>query len=139
MADTGWLKQVGATYVIHDRGRNFCAAWKEALHTSGIETVAIPARSPNLNAFAERWVRTVKRECLRKCWFLSYGSLCRILSEYTQDHYNVERPHQGMGNKPLMAQVQQPAQQSIAGFTASQVRCVTRCSGTIRHYMRVAA
>lgn len=138
-ADGGWLKEVGAGYIIHDRGGNFCAAWKGALIAEGIEPVTIPARSPNLNAFAERWVRTVKRECVRKCWFLSYGGLCRILSEYTRDHYNVERPHQGMGNIPLKSAVLPPAQQSIAGFKASQIRCVTRCGGVIHHYERVAA
>ncbi len=135
----GWLRQVGAKYMIHDRGANFCAAWKGALMAAGIEPVVIPARRPNLNAFAERWVRTVKRECLRKCWFLSYGGLCRVLSEYTRDHYNVERPHQGKGNIPLETKAWPPAQQSIAVFKASQIRCVTRCGGTVRHYERIAA
>jgi transposase InsO family protein len=137
--EDGWLKQVGAKYLIHDGGGNFCERWKGCLKAEGVETVRIPPHSPNLNAFAERWVRTVKRECVRKCWFLSYGGLCKILHEYTRDHYNVERPHQGKGNIPLETKVRPPAQQSIARFKASQIRCTTRCGGTVRHYERLAA
>ncbi len=138
-AEGGWLRDIGARHIIHDRGTNFCEAWKGALIAAGIDPVPIPPRSPNLNAFAERWVRTVKRECVRRCWFLSYGALHRILNEYTREHYNVERPHQGKGNCPLRAGPRPPAQESVAGFTASQVRCVRRCGGVIRHYERIAA
>jgi hypothetical protein len=64
-----------------------------------------------------------------------------VLQEFA-DHYNTERPHQGMGNKPLTQvnlAAQAPAQKSIARFQASQIRCVTRCNGTVRHYYRDAA
>ncbi|GDY15025.1 hypothetical protein LBMAG53_39030 [Planctomycetota bacterium] len=85
-------------------------------------------------------VRTVKRECVRKCWFLGYGGLCRILNEYTRDHYNVERPHQGKGNLTLeKTKSEPPAQQPITRFKARHIRCVTRCGGTVRHYERRAA
>ena len=79
MVDTGWLTQVGARYLIHDRDTKFCAAWRHALACGGVETVPIPPRSPNLNAFAERWVRTVKRECIHRCWFIGRGGLERAL------------------------------------------------------------
>ena len=136
----GWLKKVGCEYLIHDRDTKFCDRWKDILGGADITLVPTQPMSPNLNAFAERWVRTVKRECIRKCWFLGYGGLCRVLDEYVE-HYNAERPHQGMGNRPLSgnAGVQAPAQQSIAGFKPGDIKCVTRCEGTIRHYYRVAA
>lgn len=82
MAETGWLTQIGARYLIHDWDTKFCATWSRALASGGVETVAIPPRSPNLNAFAERWVRTVKRECIRCCWFIGRGGLERALQNY---------------------------------------------------------
>ena len=135
MVDTGWLVQVGARYLIHDRDTKFCAAWSHALASGGVETVAIPPHSPNLNAFAERWVRTVKRECIRRCWFIGRGGLERALNRYLV-HYHEQRPHQGKGNRPLTdsAQTQPPPQISIADFRADRVRCVTSNGGTIRHY-----
>jgi len=54
MEGEGWFKQVGCRYLIHDRDTKFCAAWRTALKDAGVEPTAIPARSPNLNAFAER-------------------------------------------------------------------------------------
>lgn len=140
MDETGWLKRVGCRYLIHDRDTKFCGAWTTLLKDAGIETVPIPPKSPNCNAFAERWVRTVKRECIRRCWFLGYDGLRRVLREFV-DHYNGERPHQSMGNRPLTGKTEPQAatQKSVADFTPSQVRCVTRCDGTVRHYYRVAA
>jgi putative transposase len=59
--------------------------------------VRLPASSPNLNAFAERWVRSVKYECLSKLILFGEGSLRRTLDEYTS-HYHSERNHQGKAN-----------------------------------------
>jgi transposase InsO family protein len=140
MDDVGWLKRLGCRYVIHDGDGKFCPAWQEILRQAGIETKKIPPRSPNCNAIAERWVSTVKRECIRRCWFLDYAGLCRVLREFT-DHYNTERPHQSLDNRPLAKNTGPHAatQKIIAGFKPSQIRCVTRCNGTVRHYYRVAA
>ncbi len=141
MEGSGWLKEVGCRYLIHDRDTKFCGRWKEVLMNAGIETVAIPARSPNLNAFAERFVRTIKSECMRRLRFIDYQGLCDILNEFVRVYYNLERPHQGKGNRPLPAfeQIRVPPQKPIAGFKASQIRSVSRCRGTVRHYYRVAA
>jgi hypothetical protein len=73
--------------------------------------------------------------------FLDYGGLHRVLREFVT-HYNTERPHQGKGNRPLTAQpgnhsAQAATQKSNARFRASDIRCVTRCDGTIRHYYRI--
>ena len=62
--DEGFLKE--ARYLIHDRDPLFTRAFREILKSSGVETVKLPARSPNLNAYAERFVRSIKSECLAR-------------------------------------------------------------------------
>src|ERR1700681_4091394 len=63
----------------------------------GVKCLALPARSPNLNAFSERWVRTVREECLSKLILIGEASLRRALTQFTE-HYHAERNHQGKGN-----------------------------------------
>lgn len=136
----GWFKRMGCRYLIHDGDGKFCEHWKQTLRDAGVEPVQIPPHSPNSNAFAERWVSTVKRKLVRRRWFLGYGGLWRALSDYVA-HYNGERQHQSKGNRPL-TEISTPdiaAQISIAEFKASQIHCVPRCNGTVRHYYRVAA
>jgi putative transposase len=53
-------------FVLHDRDSKFCASFRDTLRSAGIPPLRLPARSPNLNAFAERWVRSIKNECLSK-------------------------------------------------------------------------
>jgi putative transposase len=62
-----------------------------------VEPLVLPARSPNLNAYAERWVRSVKEECLSKVILSGERSLRRALCEYVE-HYHAERNHQGKDN-----------------------------------------
>jgi putative transposase len=76
--DEEWMQQMAHTStqdgwghlascrILHDRDSKFCAAFRSTLHSAGVKTILLPARSPNLNAFAERWVRSVKQECLSK-------------------------------------------------------------------------
>jgi hypothetical protein len=64
MQDTGYLK--GCRYLLHDRDEKFCREFRETLAAGGVKCTPIPARSPNLNAHAERWVRSIKEECLSK-------------------------------------------------------------------------
>ena len=141
-AEDGWLKRVGCRHMIHDGDGKFCEAWKSVLRDAkpSIKPTKIPPRSPNCNAFAERWVRTVKQELIRRCRFLDYNGLVFALREYT-DHYNTERPHQSKGNRPLTDFMGPHAatQKIIADFKPSDIRCVTRCGGAIKHYYRVAA
>ena len=68
--------------------------------TGSVKTLALPPRSPNLNAYAERWVRSVKEECLAKLILLGEGSLRRALRHY-EAHYHEERNHQGKNNALL--------------------------------------
>ena len=83
-------------YVLHDRDSEF----RETLAAGGVKCLRLPPRSPNLNAFAERWVRSVKEECLSKLILFGEASLRRALTQF-QEHYHAERNHQGKGNKRL--------------------------------------
>jgi len=69
-------------YVLHDRDMKFCSSFTASLSDGGVRPLKLPARSPNLNAFAERWVRSVKQECLSKLILFSEASLKRVLAEY---------------------------------------------------------
>jgi hypothetical protein len=111
--DQEWMEQIGRVatqetwgylhscrYVLHDRDTKFCASFRSALASGGVKTIPLPARSPNLNAFAERWVRSVKQECLSKLILFGERPLGRVLTEYSR-HYHSERNHQGKGNRIL--------------------------------------
>jgi transposase InsO family protein len=77
----------------------------------------LPARSPNLNAYAERWVRSVKEECLSKLILFGEGSPRRALTEFI-DHFHSERNHQGKGNVPPF-----PKQATAQSRPGHRVRC----------------
>jgi hypothetical protein len=70
-------------YVLLDRDSKFCASFQCALASGGVKTIQLPPQSPNLNAFAERWVRSVKQECLSKVIIFCEESLSRVLTEYS--------------------------------------------------------
>ena len=94
--DEGFLKE--ARYLIHDRDPLFTRAFREILKSSGVETVKLPARSPNLNAYAERFVRSIKSECLAQIIPLGERHLRHAVKEYTE-HYHIERNHQVLDNR----------------------------------------
>jgi putative transposase len=87
----------GQRYVLHDRDTKFCDSFHAMLRAEGVEPLRLPARSPNMNAFAERWVRSVKEGCLSKLILVGEGSLRRVLNEYVA-HFHSERNHPGKGN-----------------------------------------
>ena len=91
-----------------------------------------PFRSPNLNAFAERWVRSFKQECLSNLVPFGEGSLRRALMEFLE-HYHAERNHQGKGNVLLFPAIQTPQLSS-----ESAVRCRQRHGGLLTYYSRAA-
>jgi transposase InsO family protein len=117
-------------YVLHDRDTKFCRAFDEVLASEGIRCLRLPPRSPNLNAFAERWVRSVKEECLSKLILFGESSLRRALSEFVV-HYHSERNHQGKGNSLLF-----PA--PLGQSPRRSVRCRDRLGGLLRYYYRAA-
>ena len=94
--DDGFLKE--ARYLIHDRDPLFTGSFCEILNSSNVETVKLPSRSPNLNAYAERFVRSIKSECLAQIIPLGERHLRHAVKEYTE-HYHVERNHQGLDNR----------------------------------------
>jgi hypothetical protein len=84
-------------YLLHDRDTKYTQSFRAIIASGRVEPLALPARSPNLNAYAERCVRSVKEECLSKVILFGERSLRRALSEYVE-HYHAERNHQEKGN-----------------------------------------
>ena len=84
MEEWGFLR--GCHYLLHDGDAKFCASFRELIESRNVDTIRLPARSPNLNSFAERWVRSVKEECLSRLVLLGEGSLRRALKQYVV-HY----------------------------------------------------
>ena len=119
-------------YVLHDRDTKFCASFRSMLAEGGVKTVPLPARSPNLNAFAERWVRSVKEECLSKLILFGESSLTRTVAEFTA-HYHGERNHQGKGNKLLF-----PEPTDEPKPHGRTVACRQRLGGLLKYYGRAA-
>ena len=108
--DQNWMQQIGRNatlehwgylhpcrYVLHDRDTKFSALFQDTLATVDVKCLALPRRSPNLNAFVERWVRSVRDECLSKLILFGESSLRRALTQFTE-HYHRERNHQGTGS-----------------------------------------
>ena len=89
---------LGTRFLIHDRDPLFTSAVRDTLAAGGVEALRLPARSPNLNAFAERFIRTIKESCLERLVLIGEGSLRRAIREFV-DHYHHERNHQGLSNK----------------------------------------
>ncbi len=86
-----------ARVLITDRDPLYTARFRETLKGTGVNVVRVPPRSPNLNAFAERFVRSIKSECLRHIVPLGEAHLRKLVRE-DLEHDNTERNHQGIGN-----------------------------------------
>ena len=80
--ESGYLRR--QRYVLHDRDTKFCADFRKTLGTGGVKCLRLPPRSPNLNAFAERCVRSVKSECLSHFILCGEGSLRRALKNFCE-------------------------------------------------------
>ena len=93
--------------------------------------IRLPPRSPNLNAYAERFVRSIKEECLNRMIFVGQASLRRAVSEYVE-HYHRERNHQGLENRLVKPS---PEPKSNTGT----ISCRTRLGGVLNYYYREAA
>jgi putative transposase len=122
---------LGKRYLILDRDPLYTAAFRHLLAGSGCKVVRLPARSPNLNAYAERFVLSAKSECLDKIVPLGERHLRASLRDFVE-HYHRERPHQGLGNQLIEA-----APQDMAG--TGPVMCRERLGGTLKFYYREAA
>jgi transposase InsO family protein len=91
-----------AAKLIIDRDTKYSHDWRAFLERQGVEVIRLPPKSPNLNAYAERFVRSIKDECLDRMIFIGEASLWRSLREF-MTHYHVERNHQGLGNRLIRA------------------------------------
>jgi transposase InsO family protein len=111
------------------RGRTM--SWETFLKPSGVKTVKLPARSPDLNAYAERFVRSVKSERLAKIIPLGERHLRKAVKEYTE-HYHFERNHQGLDNELIEKLTRRPSMDA-------PVECWERLGGILNYYHRRAA
>jgi len=132
VTDEGFGFLRGMRYLLHDRDTKFCAAFLDILRSSGIQPLALPPRSPNLNAFSERWVCSIRQECLSKLILFGPGPLWRVLTEYSA-HYHGERNHQGKGNLLLF-----PQAPDKSGQSGRSIRCKHRLGGLLKYYERAA-
>src|SRR6266581_7071449 len=133
VARMSWRGLPPGQYLIHDRDGKYCPAFQQIIDDAGVKRVPLPARSPNLNAFADRWVRSVKEECLSRLILFGESSLRRAVTAYVE-HYHGERNHQGKENVLLF-----PAAEQRVGCRDGKVRCKERLGGLLKYYHRQAA
>jgi putative transposase len=142
--DESWMLQVGRNltdaqsgalhakrFLIIDRDTKYSEQFRRLISDAGTAVIRLPPRSPNLNADAERFVRSMKDECLDRMIFIGQASLRHAAVEY-MDHYHRERNHQGLENRLI----QLPA--AVSGYHGP-IRCHARLGGTLNFYYREAA
>lgn len=142
--DEGWLLQVarnltdtddgflrGKRYLLMDRDTKFSEAFRGTFDDVGVKPLRLPARSPNLTPHIERYMRSLKEECLERMIFFGERSLQAATVSYV-DHFLRERNHQGVGNRLLM-----PGDE--VGRSSGEIACRERLGGLLRYYYREAA
>ena len=139
-----WMKQIGRNltdaedgffngkrYVLMDRDGKFCPAFRDLLEQEGVNCVRLPPRSPNLTPHIERFMRSIKEECLLKMIFFGENMLRNAVGQFLT-HFHGERNHQGLDNRLIDPD-------DDVGCTAGDVRCHERLGGLLRYYHREAA
>ena len=124
---SGFLR--GKGFLIHDRDPLYTRAFRQLLSHAGVTSVRLPPRSPNLNAHAERFVLSIKSECLDRMVLIGERHLRRAIGSYLE-HYHLERCHQGLGNRPIEG-VPKPSEGMVLRHE--------RLGGILSHYYRQAA
>ena len=127
---SGWGFLSGMKHLIHDGDGAYSPSFRRIIKDAGIEPIRLPPRSPNLNAFAERWVKSVKEECLSRLILPSEASLRHAIEEYLA-HYHQERCHQGLGNR-----IPFPVAEDRMGRREGRIECRERLGGLLKHYRR---
>ena len=122
---------VGKRYLIHDRDPLFTEEFLGMLASVGVKSVKLPPRSPNLNAHAERFVRSIKESCLDRLIWFGEGSLRKGISEFVT-HYHGERNHQGLDNRLILPDESHAANRG-------RLQCRERLGGMLNYYYRAAA
>ena len=129
----------GATvprFLVSDRDAKFTRAFDDVFAADGIQIIKTPIQAPNANAVAERWVRTVRQECLDWMLIWSRRQLERVLDEYVR-HYNNERPHRSLALCPPRALEGRAGPDAVTA--AACVRRRDRLGGLVHEYYQVAA
>jgi len=93
----------GGRKLLIDRDAKYSGDWRAFLKEQGVEVIRLPPKSPNLNAYAERFVRSIKGECFNRMIFIGEASLRRAIREFMA-HYHAERNHQGLSNRLISAE-----------------------------------
>ena len=130
MADWGVLSP--GQSLIYDRDGKYCPAFQRIIDAAGITRVPLPSRSPNLNAHAERWIRSVKEATLSQLLLFGERALWHVLTEYVT-HFHQERSHQGKDNAVLMPHTPPNPRRD------SPIQCRERLGGLLKYYDRTAA
>jgi putative transposase len=128
-AESGSMR--GKGYLILDRDTKYTDQFRRLIRGSGTNVIRLPPQSPNLNAYAERFVRSIKYECLDRMIFIGQASLRRAVAEYV-DHYHGERNHQGLSNELIYRSA------AIAAHDA-HIHRRRRLGGMLNFYYREAA
>jgi putative transposase len=123
------------TVMVRDNDSRFGEPFDEALAKQGIRAEVLPVRSPLCNAHMERWIQSLRRECLDQFVPVGLGHLDHLVSEYIE-HYHNDRPHQGLGNR-LLGDPRTPGHDSPGN--EGEVVCHPRLGGVLRHYERQRA
>lgn len=126
--EDGFLKE--SRLLLMDRDTKFSAAFRHTLDHRGVHSLRLPPKRSNLNAHVERFMRSIKEECLDRMIIFGEGSLRNAVKEYLE-HYHAERNHQGLGNR-LIEEPDEPSPDGV-------IRCRKRLGGMLKHYHRVAA
>lgn len=114
-----------------DRDAKYTEAFRQQLKDEGVRLLRLPPKSPNLNAYAERFMRSLKEECLDRMIFFGEAALRHAVRDFLE-HYHRERNHQGLGNRLIDPQ---PETAHVAG----EIECRQRLGGMLRYYYRSAA
>ena len=122
---------IGKRYLIHDRDPLFTAEFLKMLEQTGVKSAKLPPRSPNLNAYAERFVRSIKETCLDRMIWFGEGSLRKGISEFVA-HYHKERNHQGLDNRLITPD-------NSHAENRGRLRRRERLGGMLNYYYRQAA
>jgi len=124
-------------FLVRDRDTKFTTGFDDVFTAAGVEILKSPPRSPRANAYAERWVRTVRSECLD--WILVWNDrhLRRVLTEYVA-HYNTARPHRSLGLAAPAPTHAVDGERVVAGQEAGRIECVDVLGGLIHEYRRAA-
>jgi len=113
-------------FLIHDRDSKFTAGFDEVFRSDGIRAIQTPVRAPRANAFIERWIGTLRRECLDRILIVNRRQLERLLPAYIRD-YNEHRPHRSLDQRPPM---NKPSESETSGLDRRPLaRVATRTSG----------